>query len=288
MSKNLGWILTLKKEPSSRLDLSIMIPQKIINCSSDQICEFKIFDGNLNINFGDFFNVTPLKSKDLLDVSKYNKKILGITLVFKGDLSKVDFIGAKMNVGKILVYGDVGDYLGFSLSGGYIEVRGSAGIHAGCEMSGGIIKVLRNVGDFGASALPGKLQGMTGGVFLVKGNVGDNFANAMRRGFAIISGDSGRYLASKMVAGTIVIAGKTRSHCGFGMKRGTIIFSHSKPNIPSTFVPANYNFNSFWGVMASDLENYDGMFADIARKNFLRVVGDLGFGGKGEWLYVEE
>jgi formylmethanofuran dehydrogenase subunit C len=91
-----------------------------------------------------------------------------------------------------------------------------------------------------------------------------------------------------MVAGTILLAGKTGSHCGFGMKRGTIIFSNEKPTIPSTFVNSNYNFNSYWGLLASDLKKYHHTLEDISKKEFSRVVGDLAFGGKGEWFYLDK
>ena len=289
LKTNIGWKLTSRHEPDSRLDLANIIPQILIDLDDLQIAKLKVFDGNSKINFGDCFKITRLDNEPSINLPKHvQKKLDGPSLVFEGDLRKVDYIGSKMTTGKLFIDADVGDYLGFSLSGGYIEINGSTGIHTACEMSGGILKVFNNVGDYGGSALPGKIQGVTGGIILVDGNVGDNFANNMRRGLVIILGKAGRYLGSRMVAGTIVVAGKTGSHCGFGMKRGTIIFPKSKPEIPSTFVKSNYNFSSYWGIIASDIQKYDQLFSKISKTEFSRVVGDIAFGGKGEWFFIEK
>ena len=288
MEANLGWILTLKKEPDSRLDLSKITPENLYELSDLEISNLSVFDGNSKINFGDFFRVKRLRHEYPVGIpKKIHKNLRGPSLIFEGDLKRVDSIGSQMMQGKIFIESDVGDFLGFSLSGGCIQVQGSTGIHTGCGMSGGVIEVSGDVGDFGASALPGKLQGVTGGTFIINGNVGNNFGNAMRRGLAIILGNAGKYLGSKMVAGTMVIVGKTGEHCGFGMKRGTIIFADHKPHIPSTFVDANYDFNSYWGLISSDLKEYNKSFDEIFKKNFLRVSGDLAFGGKGEWFYLD-
>ena len=284
-----GWKLTSKHEPDSRLDLANIIPQNLIELTDLQIAKLKVFDGNSKINFGDCFKITKLDNEPPVNIPEHIQiNFFGPSLVFEGNLKKIDFIGSKMTKGKLFVDSDVGDYLGFSLSGGYIEVNGSTGIHTACEMSGGVLKVLNNIGNFGGSALPGKMQGMTGGTIMVDGDVGHNFANNMRRGLVIILGKAGRYLGSRMVAGTIVVAGTTGRHCGFGMKRGTIVFPKLMPDIPSTFVKSNYNFESYWGLMSSDIEKYDQLFSKISKNKFSRVVGDVAFGGKGEWLFIEK
>ncbi len=286
MNANLGWILSLKKEPNSRLDLSHIIPQNLVGLTEFQIAKLSIFDGNSKVNLGECFRIIRQKLEYPISLSDSKKmNISGPSLIFEGNLKKADYIGSNMSEGKIFVDGDVGDCLGFLFSGGYIEVKGSTGVHTACGMNGGILKVLKNVGDYGASALPGNLEGVSGGVLLIDGNVGKNFGNYMRRGLVIILGDAGRFLASRMVAGTIVLAGKANGLCGFGMKRGTIIFSSIKPEIPSTFVESNYNFDSYWGIISSDIKNYNNYFKEISKRRFSRVVGDLAFGGKGEWLY---
>ena len=289
LKTNIGWKLTSKQEPDSRLDLTNIIPQNLIELTALQIANLQVFDGNSNINFGDCFKITRLENEPPTNISKqFQKKLDGPSLVFEGDLKKADYIGSKMTEGKLFIDADVGDYLGHSLSGGYIEVNGSTGIHTACEMSGGILKVFNNIGDHGGSALPGRMEGVTGGTILVDGDVGDNFANKMRRGLVIILGKAGRYLASRMIAGTVVIVGTTGKHCGFGMKRGTIVFTKSKPSIPSTFIKSNYNFTSYWGVLASDIEKHNPQFSKIVKTEFSRAVGDVAFGGKGEWLFVEK
>ena len=233
---------------------------------------------------GDYFIVEPIDKNFIKKNS--NKSILGPYLYFQGNLTKYDAVGSGMSEGTLFVNGDVGDYLGVSMTNGFILVTGSAGIHAGCEMAGGNLHISKNIGDFGASALPGKMQGVTGGTFIVDGDVGDNFGTAMRRGLSIISGNSGKNFGSRMLAGTIVLAGSTGDNCGFGMKRGSIIFLKVKPNIPSTFQQADYNFDSFWNFLTKSLEKNGQISSSISKKRVSRVVGDLAFGGKGEWLIV--
>ena len=79
-------------------------------------------------------------------------------------------------------------------------------------MTGGFLNILNDVADFSAGALPGQLQGVTGGVILIGGSVGNNFGNLMRRGLAVISGNAGNYFAYRMVAGTIAIGGNVGEH----------------------------------------------------------------------------
>ena len=85
----------------------------------------------------------------------------------------------------------------------------------------------------------------------------------------------------------MVIGGQADKHCGFGMRRGSILFSNYKPKITSSFVPSDYNFDSFFGLLLSDLVKLDSSFQNLKKRNFCRVVGDIAFSGKGEWFYHE-
>ena len=293
MKTNSCWALKLMNKPTSRLDLSSISPMKFSQMKLSEIINIDIFDGNILRKLGDFFQVKLVKNKNL--PFNLKGKIIDVKnlldepcLAFYGDLSMVDNLGKNMKGGRIFVFGNIGNYVGVSMNRGYIEINGSAGLHTGCAMTGGFLNILKDVGDFSAGALPGQLQGVTGGVLFIHGCVGKNFGNLMRRGLAVISRNAGNYLAYRMIAGTIAIGGNVGEHCGYGMKRGTLVFSKFKPEIPSTFITTNHDFSSFWGILSAELKLYGKPFLTLEKRKISRVVGDIAFGGKGEWLFCDD
>jgi formylmethanofuran dehydrogenase subunit C len=144
-----------------------------------------------------------------------------------------------------------------------------------------------NVGDFAASTLPGSMDGMRGGTFIVKGNAGARFADRMRRGSAIVFGDAGAFLASRMVAGTIAIGGRAGAHAAFGMRRGSIVFATqpAATQRSATFVPAIAAADVFWHLLARDLSRHGGPFEGLAGRRIERSLGDLSVLGKGELIH---
>jgi len=145
-----------------------------------------------------------------------------------------------------------------------------------------------NVDDFAASTLPGSMDGMRGGTFIVRGHAGARFGDRMRRGTALVFGNVGDFPASRMVAGTIGVGGRAGAHAGYGMRRGSVVFAVplSPSNISPTFVPAIAGAEVFWQLLARDLARHGGPFAALASRPIERYLGDLAAGGKGEMIFA--
>ena len=263
--------LRLRAQPKLRLDLAGITPTAMAGQDAAAFAKRKLWHGNDALPLGEYFDVTSLPDD-------------APALVFEGDLSRCDGVGRAMDGGSLRVDGDVGDYLGAQLTGGEIRVSGSAGLLAVCEMAGGRVEVGGNVGDYAASALPGDMDGMRGGLLIVRGNVGARFGDRMRRGTVLIFGNAGDFLASRMVAGTIAVAGETGAHCGYAMRRGSLVFAGPPPAIPATFAATGHDIRVFWALLARSLAAHGGPFEGLAGWRPQRLVGDLSADGKGEWL----
>lgn len=265
-----GWHLTLKQQPTLRLDLRELNPHKLGAMTAGDVAALPVWHGNESRPLGDFFDAAALDDDGLLR--------------FEGDLRRCDRIGWQLHRGAIEIDGSVGDHLATGMNGGRLTLRGDAGLLAGCELSGGELTVHGNVGDFAASALPGNMEGMRGGVFVVHGKAGARFADRMRRGVAVVHGDVGDYLASRMVAGSIAVGGQVGAHPGYGMRRGSIVFAGATPARPATFVPIAAEFRVAWQLLARHVATHGGAFADLPRRAASRWVGDLAADGRGEWF----
>ncbi len=263
--------LRLRAQPTLRLDLAGITPTAMAGQDAAAFARRTLWHGNDALALGEFFDVHALPDE-------------APALVFEGDLSRCDGVGCAMDGGSLRVDGDVGDYLGAQLSAGEIRVSGRAGLLAACEMAGGRLEVGGDVGDYAASALPGDMDGMRGGLFIVRGNAGARFGDRMRRGTVLIFGNTGDFLASRLVAGTIAVAGETGAHCGYGMRRGSLVFAGTPPPIPATFAPTGHDIRVFWALLARSLAAHGGPFVGLPGQRPRRLVGDLGADGKGEWL----
>ena len=166
------------------------------------------------------------------------------------------------------------------------------GLLAACEMAGGTLTVEGDVGDFAASTLPGSMDGMRGGTFIVRGNAGERFGDRMRRGTALVHGDVGAFLGSRMVAGTIAVGGRVGAHAGHGMRRGSVVFAGPGAAVPigvetmPTFVANRAATPVFWALLARDLARHGGAFGELPARRIERHLGDLAADGKGELIYV--
>src|SRR6201999_3627191 len=103
-----------------------------------------------------------------------------------------------------------------------------------------------NTGDFAAGALPGDIEGMTGGTLAVGGDAGARLGDRMRRGVVLVGGDVGDFAASRLVAGTICIAGRIGAHHAYGMRRGTLLLLREPEHMPPTFAEGGRGFDVFW------------------------------------------
>jgi formylmethanofuran dehydrogenase subunit C len=260
--------LTLRQAPDLRLDLRALQPQLR---DVAQIEQLPLAQGRRFVPLAEFFGVTAVDDgQDGLHI--------------EGDLSRCDRLGWQMDGGRIAVQGSVGDYAGAGMRSGELRIHGDAGLLAACEMTGGTLEVGGSVGDHAASGLPGSMDGMRGGTFIVRGNAGQRFGDRMRRGSALVFGDVGDFLASRMVAGTIAIGGGVGAHVGYGMRRGSLVFAGAVPAIAPTFVPAVADALVFWQLLARDLALHGGPFAPLPSRRIQRHLGDLAAGGKGELI----
>ncbi len=112
----------------------------------------------------------------------------GVTLELEGDAN--DYVGKGLSGGRIIVYPPresrfvaeeniiIGNVAFYGATGGDAYIRGQAAERFGVRNSGGRL-VVEGVGDHG-------LEYMTGGVAVILGEVGRNFAAGMSGGFAYI------------------------------------------------------------------------------------------------------
>ena len=260
--------LSLRQAPDLRLDLRGLRPglQDVA-----QVERLPLAQGRHFVALAEFFSVQAVDDgQDLL--------------LLEGDLSRCDRLGWQLDGGRVQVEGSVGDHAGAGMRSGDLRISGNAGMLAACEMTGGRLEVQGNVGDHAASGLPGSMDGMRGGTFIVRGNAGQRFGDRMRRGTALVFGDVGDFLASRMVAGSIAVGGRTGAHVGYGMRRGSLVFAGAVPAIAATFVPAVADALVFWQLLARDLALHGGPFAHLPSRRIQRHLGDLAVGGKGELI----
>ena len=272
-----GWHLRLRQAPALRVDFRAITPAALAGLSAAEVGHLPLSHGNERLVLGELFDVAPGAEDGLLHL--------------QGDLGRFDRIGWQMDGGRIRVEGDAGHYAGGCMRGGALHIEGNAGLLSACEMAGGALTVLGNVGDFAASTLPGSMDGMRGGSFVVHGNAGERFGDRMRRGVALVHGNAGAFLGARMVAGTIAVAGQVGAHAGYGMRRGSIVFAARGAALPVgiaealTFVPNRTPTPVFWALLARDLARHGGPFADLPTRRIERHLGDLSADGKGELIH---
>lgn len=269
-----GWRLTLPNPPALRADLRGLVPSRLGAMTQAEIERLRIGLGAGQVDVGELFRVEPHAADD--------------TLVFAGaGLARCDRIGWRLDGGRVVVEGDAGDYAGALMHVGEMRVQGRAGALAACEMAGGELIVDGDVGDYAAGSLPGSIDGMRGGRFIVRGNAGERFGDRMRRGTALVFGNAGDFLASRMVAGTIALGGAAGAHVGYAMRRGSVVFAGPRPaRIAPTFVASIADAPVFWQLLARDLARCGGPFAALPGRRIERHLGDLAAAGKGELIFA--
>jgi formylmethanofuran dehydrogenase subunit C len=267
-----GWRLTLLAPPALRLDLRGLSPSRLGALTRAGIERLSIGHGAGLVALGELFRVEAHPADG--------------TLVFAGaGLARCDRIGWRLDGGRIVVEGDAGDYAGALMHAGAMHVQGAAGALAACEMAGGELSVDGDVGDYAAGSLPGSIDGMRGGHFIVRGDAGARFGDRMRRGTALVFGNAGDFLASRMVAGTIALGGAAGAHVGYAMRRGSVVFAGARPaRIAPTFVASIADAPVFWQLLARDLARFGGPFEAMPSRRIERHLGDLAAAGKGELI----
>ncbi|ACC74996.1 formylmethanofuran dehydrogenase subunit C [Paraburkholderia phymatum] len=266
--------LRLKQAPALRIDARELLPARLAELATRDICAIALWHGAERISVGELFAVEV--GEGTRDAPQ---------LVFEGDMQRFDRLGMRMHAGHILVDGDAGDFVGLQMSAGTVLVEGHCGSFAACELTGGRIEIRGNAGDFAGAALPGDMDGMRGGTLVVHGDAGARLGDRMRRGTIAVFGSAGAFVASRMVAGTIAITGKVGEHPAYGMRRGSLVLLD--PAWPTTprFAENSSDIDVFWRLLVPTLAREGGPFAMLSRAHApQRLRGDVSVQGKGEIL----
>lgn len=260
-------VLTLRRRPDQRLDLSALVPHRLAGKSVAEIGRIELQTTRTKVTVGDAFR---LRFGDALQ------------LRIEDSCDRLDAIGQAMTSGEIVVDGDVGAHTGRLMTGGSLTIRGNAGPWAGSAMRGGKIEILRAAGDHLGGPFAGETVGMRGGVIVVRGSAGGRIADRMRRGMIVVEGSCGAYAGSRMIAGTLVLLKRAGPLPGYLMKRGTIVLAAGCEAMSPTFVDCGTHELVAMRLMA-DFVRPHSLRAGVRLKQPLRrLAGDMAVLGKGE------
>lgn len=264
-----GLRLKLRSAPSERIDLSALLPASLASLSDYDIGKLALAGEGGAVALGDVFAVSGAA---------------GETLTIEAGSDRLDFIGAGLTGGALIVEGDVGAYCGAGMKGGRIEVRGNAGAYLAAGMKNGVVTVAGNAGDFTGAMRAGEKFGMTGGTVHIGGTAGTRIGDRMRRGTIVVRGATGSAAGSRMVGGTII------TEKGFGdgpgplLRRGTLIGPAATKLLP-TYADCGRHDLLILRLIDSHLKNTLGALAPAhAPGTVRRLAGDLSTIGKGEIL----
>ena len=264
-------VFTLRSAPAQRVDAGALNPTLLAGRSPADIAALQLVVGKRTARVDELF---ALSGDDTADI------------VFRGDCSQFERIGAGMKAGRVTVEGDAGSYLGQGLLGGNIAVSGSVGAFCATGMKGGRIEVAGDVGESAGGAIPGEMKGMAGGLLLVGGNAGDRLGDRMRRGQILVSGNAGDYCGARMIAGTIAVAGTLGAYPGYGMRRGTLILNALPARMLPTLVDCGAHRLGFLSLLYASWQGLPGAFGalDAGACTVRRYMGDMAVSGRGELL----
>jgi formylmethanofuran dehydrogenase subunit C len=262
-------VFTLKQEPNQRLDLAPLAPHLLDGKSVKDIALIELQTTRETITVGDIFKMRSGGTESIR---------------FEGGSARLDNIGVAMKAGEIVVEGDCGKSLGRNMSGGNLVAMGDSGPFAGSAMSGGRLEIAGDAGGFLGAPLEGEMEGMTGGLLIVRGNAGARVGDRLRRGTIVIEGSAGDYPGSRMIAGTLIVLGECGSLPGYLMRRGTIVLANS-PELAPTFVDCGAHDLAFASVFSGLLRPESRAAARHLSRPLIRFAGDMAALGKGEIFF---
>lgn len=230
-------LLSLKKIPDIPIEADLITPSAFAGKTLEQIGKLKVMQGRDSCELREFFKITG-ESADSAEETE---------IVIRGDLRKVKQIGKGMNGGKIRVEGDAGMHLGAEMIAGRIAVTGSVDAYAGAEMSGGNIQIEGDAGDYLCACYRGSPDGMTGGRVYVAGNVGDEMALHMRKGFIAVKGNVGAMAATRMKGGSIIVCGELGPRACTEATKGMLFALGKVSSLPPTFKYSGNSEREFTG-----------------------------------------
>jgi formylmethanofuran dehydrogenase subunit C len=262
-------VFTLKEEPGQRLDLSPLVPHLLNGKSAKDVAAIELQTTKEKVTAGDIFKIRSGGPESIL---------------IEGGSSRFDNIGLDMKGGEIVVEGDCGKSLGRSMSAGNLVVNGDCGPFAGSAMTGGRIEIGGDAGGFLAAPLEGEMEGMAGGLLIVRGNTGERAGDRLRRGTILIEGSAGDYPGSRMIAGTLIVLGECGKLPGYLMRRGTIVLGIA-PELGPTFIDCGAHELAFASLFSGLLRPESRAAARLLGRELTRFAGDMAALGKGEIFF---
>jgi formylmethanofuran dehydrogenase subunit C len=128
------------------------------------------------------------------------------------------------------------------------------------------------------------MEGMTGGLLIVRGNAGERAGDRLRRGTIVIEGAAGDFPGSRMIAGTLIVLKDCGTLPGYLMRRGTIVLANP-PELAPTFVDCGIHELAFAKVFAGLLRDESRAAARLLGRPLARFAGDMAALGKGEIFF---
>ena len=264
-----GLTFRLSAAPNERLDLSKLTPAHLAPMPAGDIAKLVVGTSKRGLTVGDVFKVSGKP---------------GDRVVIEGGSARLDFIGADLAEGTVVVEGEAGICAGRSMRGGRLDIRGDAGPWLGSGLSGGVISVKGSAGGMIGGLRAGDRFGMTGGAVVVEGDAGDRVGERMRRGTIIVRGRCGANAGARMLGGTIWAEQGFGVAPGVLLRRGTLIGPSVESMLP-TFADAGKHDLVILRILSRYLGVTLGPLAPRALSgNVRKFAGDLATIGKGEIL----
>jgi len=264
-----GLTFRLRSVPKERLDLSHLTPKRLSSIPLAEVLKIVVGTTKTGLTVGDAFAVSGKP---------------GDTVKIEGASDRLDFVGADLDHGTLIVEGDVGVGAGRNMRGGRLDIRGDAGALLASGISGGEVFVKGSAGSQVGGLTPGDKFGMTGGLIVVEGHAGDRAGDRMRRGTIFIRGKCGAFAGSRMVGGTIWSELGFGSDPGLLLRRGTLI-GPSVERMPPTFADAGKQDLVVLRILSRYMSATLGSRAPRPLPGVVRkYAGDLATIGKGEIL----
>lgn len=256
--------LTPKFDFDVPVEAEIISPDVFAGKPISEIGSLNVWVGNRKTRLSDAFEIQSS--------SKTSPET--ITIVLKGDLSRIRRIGKKMTTGSILIDGSAGFFLGEEMSGGSILVEGDVGSWTGSGMTGGKIEIKGDAGDYLTAGARGSCTGMKGGTLIIHGDAGAELGYWMENGLITVKGSVGQFAGIHMRAGAILIEGNAGDRAGAGMTGGKIIILGNMNVLPTFFI--------------DDVKNTTKIDGEKVSGPFYVFSGDVTEGGKGKLFVLKE
>jgi formylmethanofuran dehydrogenase subunit C len=260
-------VLTLRSAPDQRLDLSALVPQRLVGKSAAEIARMAVQTTRVQLALGDVFRIRAGSPQQIR---------------IEGGSERLDLVGCGMATGELVVEGDVGSQAGRLMTGGRLIIRGRAGPWTASGMRGGMCEIAGSVGDRLGGPLPGEVAGMRGGVVVVRGDAGERAGDRLRRGTIVIEGRAGPRAGSRMIAGTLIVRRTAGPLPGYLMRRGTIVLGEQCDALSPTFVDCGLHDLVAMRLLARFVEPLSARAGGVLRRPLRRLAGDMAVLGQGE------